>query len=597
MFFPRLSPPRLTETTVSTFGGIDRSPVCSENFFSDTKNTSSEKYPLLSVREKRAEFSSLPDLPNALYTTNGFTLIVNDSLYYNGVLQTDSLPCKGKRQLVSMGGKIFVFPDNYYFNTLSTDESGNCTEKGYLSNKTTYTSEVLYLIPCLLDSPIPICSEMQPNNPTDGMLWLDTYNAPNKLYIYSAITQSWTNISPSFVCIEGYNIDKGFSVGDAIKLSGFGDILDGDNIISGIEDNRIIVSGNSDYYMIFNPDENSPISIERTIPIMDYVCEHQNRLFGCRYGTNNKGEFVNEIYASKLGDPKNWNVFQGLSTDSYAASCGTEGEWTGMISHMGNVVLFKENCIHRLFGTKPSNFTLYTDNYPGIKKKSEASLCLHNGTLYYHSENGIFSYSGSAPSCISQRLGKDVFSNAVSAVAKNVYHVCMTDTSGKRKLYTYDILKNIWHIQDDTDYKLLESYDDNVIGAKQTQSAYGVDILYSADIPKKLSEIFGTDKNTEPDLDWYAESGIIGLSSNEGKYLNKLKLRFKTSPGASLRVQLDADSSNVWRDVGHISKAKLGTYVLHILPPRCDHFKLRISGKGYCELYSMTKYIEISTEV
>ena len=56
---------------------------------------------------------------------------------------------------------------------------------------------------------------------------------------------------------------------------------------------------------------------------------------------------VNELYACKLGDFKNWNCFLGISTDSYVASVGTDGPWTGAVTYLGNPIFFKETCLHK----------------------------------------------------------------------------------------------------------------------------------------------------------------------------------------------------------------------------------------------------------
>ena len=74
---------------------------------------------------------------------------------------------------------------------------------------------------------------------------------------------------------------------------------------------------------------------------MDFVIESGNRLWGCRYGKALNGETVNEIYASKLGDFRNWYCFAGISTDSYTASVGTDGAFTGAVTYMGRPIFFK----------------------------------------------------------------------------------------------------------------------------------------------------------------------------------------------------------------------------------------------------------------
>ena len=96
---------------------------------------------------------------------------------------------------------------------------------------------------------------------------------------------------------------------------------------------RSISGANKDTTVLLEPyfttTQNTPITISRKMPKMDFVIESNNRLWGCRYGENNDGDTVNEIYCSKQGDFKNWQCFEGVATDSYVASCGTDGEWTG----------------------------------------------------------------------------------------------------------------------------------------------------------------------------------------------------------------------------------------------------------------------------
>lgn len=75
------------------------------------------------------------------------------------------------------------------------------------------------------------------------------------------------------------------------------------------------------------------LTISRDVPDMDFICENENRLWGCKEDT---------IYSSKLGDPFNWNVFDGLSTDSYAVNVGSAGDFTACCSYLGYPVFFKE---------------------------------------------------------------------------------------------------------------------------------------------------------------------------------------------------------------------------------------------------------------
>ena len=87
--------------------------------------------------------------------------------------------------------------------------------------------------------------------------------------------------------------------------------------------------------------ESGAITIARTVPDLDYFCENENRLWGV------KGK---EIFACKLGDPFNWNVFSGLSTDSYSVATGTDGDFTAAVSYLGYPVLLKPDAIHKVYG-------------------------------------------------------------------------------------------------------------------------------------------------------------------------------------------------------------------------------------------------------
>ena len=597
MFFPKLKPYKLSENTISTFGGIDKNAVGIENLFFDTQNTTSANFPLVSTREKRVTLTTLNNVPSALHTTNGITFVLGSSLYYNNVLQFSGLDTTSKKQIVSMGSNIIVFPDNYYIDTMTLNENGVCKEKGYLNCLTSFNQVDICVYPCILGMSYPFISDTQPQKPTDSMLWLDISSIPNKMFIYSSQSNTWSDIVPTHICIMADHIHEGIKVGDGVEIRGIGDGIDGQHIIAGVEESIIYISGYIDRYTEISLGTKESYSIERSVPVMDFVCEHQNRLFGCRYGLNKQGEFVNEIYASKLGDPTNWNVYQGLSTDSYSASCGSEGEFTGIASYMGNVLFFKENSIHRLHGTKPSNFTLYNDNYPGIKKGSYPSLCICNGSLFYHSNEGIYSYSGSSPVFISRALGFDKFTDAVASVGKNMYFVCMTDKNQNRQLYVYDFIREIWHRHDSSNYLFLSKYDNNILGIKRFENKYTLELLFSSEIPEKCQSFFSSSMKIENNFDWYAESGLIGLSFDDCKYLNKLKVRVEIDKDSSFSIYVQTDSEQNWELFETLTTTKLTSRTLHILPPRCDHFRLKFAGKGNFKLYSITKVIENAGEV
>lgn len=590
MFFPRLKTPKLTESRVTVFGGLDRTPACPENCFSSTLNTASDKFPLISVRKKRATLLSLSAEPLGLSTLNGITLVLGSSLYYNNVLQFGGLDPDTQKQIVSMGRKLLIFPDGYYLNTLDLDADGLCVDRGYLTNLHSYDDTLIVAVPFNADRPLTHVSNEPPADPGINTVWLDTSLQPNLIKAYDPDALAWVDLPTTHIKLEHKGIGNGIEAGQELELSGFG-VLDGIHRVASVGDTFMVLEGCLDKYSVFFGEPAKPILIKRPLPLMDFVCEHQNRIFGCRYGLNAKGEFVNEIYASKLGDPSSFYDFQGLSTDSYAASCGSEGAFTGIFSHMGYVVFFKESKIIRLFGTKPSNYTLNEDAYAGVGLNASPSLALLNGRLFYQGANGIYTYAGSTPEVISAPLGDSPLTHGVAAFCRDSYYLCATE-NGKRGLYVYDTRRGIWHFEDHTDYIRLAPFNGNLIGIRRDGDSYYLDLLNASAVPPRLTELFGPPVSVEGDLEWSAESGDLGLALDEHKYLRSIKVRIDAPKGSAVRFMLMTDSSGVWEECGYLTSTKLDSYRLTFLPPRCDHLRLKLVGRGDCTVHSITKTFE-----
>ena len=116
---------------------------------------------------------------------------------------------------------------------------------------------------------------------------------------------------------------------------------------------------------------------------MDHITSAGNRLWGCRYGLSEDGRVVNELYACKLGDFRNWNCFMGISTDSYVVTVGTDGQFTGAITHLGSPLFFKETCMHKVYGNSLP-FGVQDTACRGVQKGCEKSLAIVNEVLYYN---------------------------------------------------------------------------------------------------------------------------------------------------------------------------------------------------------------------
>ena len=324
-----------------------------------------------------------------------------------------------------------------------------------------------------------------------------------------------------------------------------------------------------------NESVNKPITFSRKMPAMDFMIEAQNRLWGCRYGTANNGEFVNEIYCSKLGDEKNWEVYQGIATDSYRASVGTEGEWTGAVNFRGYPVFFKERHIHSILGVNPP-YQINSAEARGVQKGSDKSLAMLNEILYYKSLHGVCAYSGNLPTEVSYNLGDEQYKDAVACAYKNKYYICMKDMSDNPAFFVYDTAKGLWHKEDDLYVSQFASADNDVyfIKADATTGA-----------------LFGTGGKDTNETDWYIETGEYGLSLVNSKYISRLNLRLALPVGSYMFISVMYDSSNEWETIGSVMGHGLAPFTLPVKPRRCDHFRLRLEGRGDMKLYSISKTI------
>ena len=184
-------------------------------------------------------------------------------------------------------------------------------------------------------------------------------------------------------------------------------------------------------------------------PPLDYAVEHNNRIWGCRYGANGDGDFVNELYACALGDPTEWQQFDGISTDSYCVSLGCSGAFTGACRLGGDVIFFKEDHIIRVSGDFPSDFTVVTMPADGAEQGAYRSIVNVNERVFYKSRQGITVYDGALPYCVSAALGERRFTDVCAGTAAGRYYFAGTAPDGGRNIYVYDTAHGIWYKEDD----------------------------------------------------------------------------------------------------------------------------------------------------
>lgn len=579
MRYPTLSAPKTSREMIDVFGGYNHNLRISTGEFYDMTNLSSAHYPVLSPRPKRGIYAS-PRNPqgmiakDALCYIDGGDFIINDYRVSMG-LTVDDTP----KTLISMGAYVIIMPDKKYINTTDLSDFGNI--EATVTTATPVTFEL-----CKMDGTEYDNVKVQsaaPTSPANMDLWIDTSSTPHTLKQYSTVNSIWVNIATTYVKISATGIGLPFSVNDGVTISGIENKalsdLNATMVIWAKGDNYIVVTGILDTVTT----QDTPITVKRQMPNMDFIIESENRLWGCHYGTALNGEMVNEIYACKLGDFKNWNCFAGISTDSYVASVGSDGQFTGAITHLGYPLFFKENYMHKVYGNYPSNYQIQTTACRGVQRGCSRSLAIVNEVLYYKARSSVCAYDGSLPVEISSALGDISYSNAVGGALGNKYYISMSDPDEVYNLFVYDTKKGMWHKEDNT-------------RPDEFCTCRG-DLYYIDHSDKKIKSILGSGTLDKAAVGWMAETGIIGTDSPDKKYISRLDVRMSLDIGTAVYFFIQYDSTGDFEHIFTMTGTTLRSFAVPIRPKRCDHLRLRIVGEGEAKIFSICKTIEQGSDV
>jgi hypothetical protein len=582
-----------TRDMINVFGGYNGNLVIGDNEFADMRNMTSSYYPVVSPRGPRASLKNL-GFVTGLHAKNGISYCQGPQFCYNGkAVPGITLSGTGK-QMVSMGAYILIFPDKIWFNT----ENG---EWGYMEQSNTPTSSTVAAnyYPCTKDGERMEYPWTEPETPVNGEIWLDRSETPHRLMKWSETTAQWVQVATTYIAISGTGVGVGISEGDAITISnarangGWGNdyetmgkfleeqiaAINGTAIVQSRSDDHIVIIGMLD--AICEQYSMGP-TISRTIPQMEYIIEANNRLWGCHYGIVD-GRTVNEIYASALGDFKNWRKYEGIASDSYAVSLGSDGPFTGAITYLGHPIFFKENYIHKVFGSMPSNFQLVTTNCRGVQSGCARSLAIIDDILYYKSSVDICAYDGSLPVSVSSAI-TEKYRNAVACGLNGKYYISMTSKK-EDALFVYDSKRGMWHKEDNTQFKFAVTYDTDMYFISNG-------ILYSLNGGNPFDDVEPT---YEEPVDWMIETGDIGMTSPDHKYISRINIRLKTDGDIGIYTMYDSDG--IWEDKGKISATIKNSFVIPIIPRRCDHMRIRLVGKGDAKIYSISKISEQGSDI
>lgn len=311
--------------------------------------------------------------------------------------------------------------------------------------------------------------------------------------------------------------------------------------------------------MTYIKQTDEPVTIKREVPDIDYICSHENRL----WGVSNKDR---TIYSSALGDPANFFVYDGLSTDSYAVAVGSEGAFTGICSFGGAVLCWKERSLHKVLGNLPENYQTAEYSFSGVRDGAHKSLVNINEMLFYLGVDGVYSYTGNRPTLISKPLGYAILRKGVGGTDGRTYYLS-AQNGEKWELLSFDTHSGLWNRSDET----------QVIDFGRTEN-----------VVKFLSgEHLYTIGAGDEAVEWETVFVPVYETLDASKQYRRLIFRAEVPKGSWLAADVRYDDGR-WMQVG-IVKGNTGPVRMPVPIRRCDKFQIRLRGVGDCAVLDMAR--------
>jgi len=605
MYYPRIDESGNSRNMIDTFLGYNHNYKTDLGEFYDMENLSSDQYPLLSPRKVRANLTNLPEDDNSVKHFRGI-LQVGDTIYvlFNEYLwnlstdiKTDLTDIMGgdiesEQTMLVMGSYLLLFPLKAYVNLNDLEDMGMMEADFAAPEGVTVTYS-----PCSLsgaDLQNLVVADNAPESPAHGDYWICTREETQGLYYYNSYKSEWEAVATGYIkiSIPGANLTQYFEEGDAVFLNTkLSDINEG-SVIQKLDNEYMVVIG----FMTAATDSETTssawtLTAKRKLPKLDAVCTDKNRVWGCHYGYDNSThKVVNEIYASKLGDFKNWYVYQGLSTDSYALTVGDLGDFTGCISYQGYPHFFKENKIYKIYGSYPAEYQLVQMDAEGVQRGSSKSLVVLGDYLLYKGISDVCVFDGSRPAAISRPLSREtLFYDAVAGGCQNKYYISMETEKGAKRLFVYDLQHGLWEKESELLAVQFTKSIDGQLYAMCADNVYG--------IGSRNNSIYTQEQVLDEEwTEFYAETGEMGYESPDHSYVSRITLRAFIPTRSELRVEISYDD-RPYDTVGTLrGHSEISSQSLPFAPLRCDHFKIKISGHGDVRVYSMALTIERGSE-
>lgn len=302
---------------------------------------------------------------------------------------------------------------------------------------------------------------------------------------------------------------------------------------------------------------------EGSCPDMDYVAVLNNRVWGC------KG---NHIYASKLGNFKDWTDLGTDTTDAWAVDVASPGDFTGIFAYDNHLEFFKADCQHEQYGDRPSNFQIQEILKQGTL--SHDSVQEVQGLLYTLWRNGVNVYGGGQPVLISRELNKNYVSG-VSGTDGKKYYLCLYDGQ-EYYLFVFDPVLKLWHLEDNLEVIQFTSIDGH---------------LYALCADGNLYKFNSGDEV----VNWKAYTQVLHEYYNGKKVYSQLSFRVDLEAGSALAVYVKINN-RPFKLVRSYVASGMTSFHVPLLIQQADHFQIMLEGRGRGKVYQITRKFFVGSD-
>lgn len=317
------------------------------------------------------------------------------------------------------------------------------------------------------------------------------------------------------------------------------------------------------------------LTVRRVAYDFDFICEKDNRLWGVcnRQKDSTDGARGRLIMASALGNPTEFDKFEGLSTDSWQVAVAGDGDFTACCNYGDSVLFFKEDKLYKIAGDLPEQYTLYTYNVAGVQNGCSKSIVNINETLFYKGVAGVYAFGGGVPSLISTALGRDRYYNACAGSDGVILYISMKDEQGNSHLFTYDSITGLWLREDNS------AADDFCFSSGQLLMLTGGKLYH-------INSAETTDDGE--DIKWSATLAPMSEASDHNRRCySRLLIRLKDSNGRGVYI-FTAKSNGAWKTV-KMKKLSNEEYIAPLPPNRDNDLRIKIEGVAPCSVVSVAR--------